>query len=203
MAHDYAKRRQNASKPAARKTSPKPPPKPRRPLWPLLAILLLLGGLGYGLYFLTTIGSDPATSQPPLSQEQVEQPAKPPAKPVVKKPAEPEFEKDEIYKFYELLPKSEVVAPEVEAYKSTPKSAEAYSNYLLQAGSFKSAEDADRLRAKLLLAGLPNVTSSKVVSSNGTVWYRVRTGPFPSRSKLNKAYDKLVRMNLQPLQIKL
>ena len=77
------------------------------------------------------------------------------------------------------------------------------SSYLLQAGSFKSAEDADSLRAQLLLTGMPNVTTSKVVSSSGTTWYRVRVGPFSSRSKLNKAYDQLVRMNLQPLRVKI
>ena len=196
VAHDYAKRTRPTNRPASRKKAPPPPPK--RPLWPAFAVVVLLAGLGFGLYQLAGVDPDPQATQQAVQQPSTSKPTAQASKPEPKA-----TEKEEGYRFYELLPKSEVVPPQVEAYKSTPKSAEAYSNYLLQAGSFKSAKDADSLRAKLLLAGLPNVTTSKVVSSSGTTWYRVRVGPFASRSKLNKAYDHLVRMNLQPLQVKL
>jgi cell division protein FtsN len=106
------------------------------------------------------------------------------------------------YEFYKLLPESEVIPPEVKAYQSTPKSAANNSRYLLQAGSFKNPDDADAMRARLILMGMPNVTTNKATSASGSIWYRVRLGPFPSRSKLNKAYDQLVRLNIQPLQIK-
>ncbi len=194
MTHDYAKRSKTAQRPAARRNSKAAPPK--RPLWPALMVIVLVAGLGYGLYQLAGVDPDPQETQQTLQQT---------ATPVVKAKPKPKpvAKSDDGYKFYKLLPESEVVPAEVEAYRSTPKSEADYSNHLLQAGSFKRSSDADSLRAKLLLAGLPNVTATKATSSSGSIWYRVRVGPFPSRSKLNKAYDQMVRMNLQPLHIKL
>lgn len=204
MAQDYAKRSNPARRPAARKNEPAPPP-PKRPLWPALAVLVLVAVLGFGLYQLSGVDSDPQATQQSVQQAVVKPALKPLPKPIVKPSEAPKAapKPDPEYKFYKLLPNSEVVPARVEAYKSTPKSAADYSKHLLQAGSFKRAQDADSLRAKLLLSGLPNATTSRVVSSSGSVWYRVRIGPFPSRSKLNKAYDQLVRMNLQPLHITL
>ncbi|MEH6470147.1 MAG: SPOR domain-containing protein [Halopseudomonas sp.] len=199
MAHDYAKRSNSAKRPAARKNSPAPPPPPKRPIWPALAVLVLVAGLGYGLYQLMGVSPDPQATQQSVQQAASKPVAKPKPKPQPKATAKA----DDGYKFYKLLPESEVIPAEVEAYKSTPKSAADYSRYLLQAGSFRRARDADSLRAKLLLTGMPNATTSKVVSANGSVWYRVRVGPFASRSKLNKAQDQLVRMNLQPMEVKL
>ena len=204
MAQDYAKRSSAARRPAARKNSPPPPP-PKRPLWPALAVVVLVAALGLGLYWLRGVSTDPQATQQSVQQaaqqQSTQQVQATPVKPTTSSQA---LEKpNPEYDFYKLLPKSEVVPAQVEAYKSTPKSAADYSNHLLQAGSFKQESDAESLRAKLLLSGMPNVTTSRVVSSSGTVWYRVRVGPFTSRSKLNKAYDQLVRMNLQPLQVTL
>ena len=192
MTHDYAKRSKSAKRPAARKNS-KPTP-PKRPLWPALMVIVLVAGLGFGLYQLAGVDPDPQATQQAVQQD---------LKPVAKPKPKPVASADGGYKFYKLLPESEVVPAEVEAYKSTPKSAADYSKHILQAGSFRRSSDADSLRAKLLLAGLPNVTTTKATSSSGSVWYRVRVGPFPSRSKLNKAYDQMVRMNMQPLHITL
>jgi cell division protein FtsN len=47
-----------------------------------------------------------------------------------------------------------------------------------------------------------NVVAEKTVSSSGSVWYRVRIGPFSSRSTLNKAEDILAQQGIQSLQIK-
>ncbi|WP_207060630.1 SPOR domain-containing protein [Motiliproteus sp. SC1-56] len=199
MAQDYAHKNRR-QRPAAQKVSAKPAPAASGGRWLLgLVTLVALATLGGGLYFLTGVRPDPVATQETVKRQAGET-APSTAKAAPKAPAEP-AEKD--YRFYQLLPKSEVVPPEVEAYKSTPRSAEEYSQYLLQAGSFRSASDADSLRAKLILQGLPNVTTSRVVSDSGAVWYRVRLGPFPSRSKLNKAYDSLVRLNLQPMRVKL
>ncbi|MFC6670229.1 SPOR domain-containing protein [Marinobacterium aestuariivivens] len=57
------------------------------------------------------------------------------------------------------------------------------------------------MRAQLLLAGLPNVHTSRVEGSSGT-WYRVRTGPFITYQELRKAESKMAKMNIQPMQIK-
>lgn len=101
-----------------------------------------------------------------------------------------------------MLPKSEVKTEQVDVYKSTPKDAKMQYRYLLQAGSFRKAADAERMRAKLILMGMPNAKTSKSTGQNGT-WYRVRVGPFDNRSLLNRAQDKLVRQQIQPMEIKL
>ncbi|MCW9050876.1 MAG: SPOR domain-containing protein [Motiliproteus sp.] len=213
MAHDYANRGKK-HKPAARKAGPrsssaaktsKPAgkkPGRRRLLWLVILSLVLVSGFGYGLYKLAFVKPDPVANQQTVKKQSIEKPAPKTAKPATKTAkVEPE-PKEDGFDFYKMLPKSEVVPPKVEAYKSTPKSAKNHSQYLLQAGSFRNGKDADSLRAKLLLMGMPNVTTSKVTSSSGSIWYRVRVGPFPSRSKLNKAQDQMVRMRLQPLQVK-
>ncbi|MFT5721428.1 MAG: cell division protein FtsN [Motiliproteus sp.] len=203
MAQDYAKRSTAARRPAARKnaTPPPPPPPPKRPLWLALVVLVLVGGLGWGLYLLSNVEADPQVTQQSVQQSVQQAIVTPPAP--VKRAPKAVKKLDPQYDFYKLLPDSEVTPAVVDAYVSTPRSAADYSNHLLQAGSFRHAEDAERLRARLLLSGMPNVTKSRVVSSSGTVWYRVRIGPFPSRSKLSKAYDQLVRMNLQPMELTL
>ncbi|OMH39543.1 SPOR domain-containing protein [Motiliproteus sp. MSK22-1] len=226
MAHDYANRPKKR-KPSAKRTALKPKAKAvekpsRRRLWLAIVPLLLLPGFGYGLYKLATVKPDPVATQKTVTKQgpaaagklkdhsSAKAETSSTAKKVVATSSNSDKSsdksgagKEEGFKFYKLLPESKVVPPKVEAYKSTPKSAKNHSRYLLQAGSFRSATDADSLRAKLILLGLPNVSSSKVSSANGTVWYRVRVGPFESRSKLNKAQDQMVRMRLQPLQIKI
>ncbi len=173
-------------------------------LFSLFALLVLIAALGFGLYKLALVKPDGEATQAKVQQEAQRTTEQNPVKTTVDTKGSPDVqESNDDYSFYEILPKSEVIPPLVPEYKSTPKSAKSYSLYVLQAGSFRNEQDADRLRAELILQGLPNVVANKVESSSGAVWYRVRTGPFDSRSKLNKAQDQLVRMNLQPMQIKL
>ncbi|MEK9712891.1 MAG: SPOR domain-containing protein [Thalassolituus sp.] len=104
------------------------------------------------------------------------------------------------YDFYRLLEKQTVEVPEVEEYRSTPKEAAAKYEYRLQAGSFRSETDADRMRGELILEGLPAYLESSTV--NGSTWHRVFVGPYVDRSKLNKAQDILVSRNVSPLVLK-
>ncbi|WP_430460427.1 SPOR domain-containing protein [Thalassolituus sp. LLYu03] len=103
------------------------------------------------------------------------------------------------YEFYKLLEKQTVEVPEVDAYHSTPKDNETYQ-YRLQAGSFRNAEDAERMRASLLLEGLTAYRQESTV--NGTTWHRVFVGPFTDRSKMNKAQDILAERSISPLVVK-
>ena len=74
------------------------------------------------------------------------------------------------------------------------------STYVLQAGSFRHAEDADRRRAELLLLGLePKVEETK--GSNGR-WFRVLVGPFDSRSKMAAARSLTAQQNIDTLLLK-
>ena len=106
------------------------------------------------------------------------------------------------FDFYNLLPDSQIKPQEVEAYKSTPKEPNKNMNTRLQAGSFRNLRGAEHMRAKLILLHLPNVVTEKTTSRSGSIWYRVRLGPFTNRSMLNKAEDILVQNNISPLRIK-
>ena len=103
--------------------------------------------------------------------------------------------------FYTLLPDSEVTPTQVDAYISTPKDPKKKTNTLLQAGSFRKMKDANRLRARLVLLNMDNVVAEKTVSSSGSVWFRVRIGPFSNRSTLNKAEDILAQQGIESIRI--
>ncbi|WP_286240256.1 SPOR domain-containing protein [Neptuniibacter halophilus] len=200
---DYAKNKRG--KAAASRSRPAPkraPAKPARrfPSALLAVTLLLFSGLGYGLYQLTKVAPEKATT--PLANSNPERPKPAPRPTPEPAPAQPQTTESKRFEFYEMLEKSEVKTPQVEAYKSTPKTVQSQTKYLLQAGSFRSKSDAERMRAQLILMGLPNVHTNSSTSSDGSIWYRVRTGPFENRSRLSKAYDKLVQKNIQPLRIK-
>ena len=105
------------------------------------------------------------------------------------------------FDFYTLLPDSKVTPEQVEAYVSTPKDPKKKTNVILQAGSFRKQADANRLRAQLILINMSNVVAEKTVSSNSSVWYRVRIGPFSNRSTLNKAEDILAQQGIESIRI--
>lgn len=71
--------------------------------------------------------------------------------------------------------------------------------YNLQAASFRDKSDAYSLLSKLSKRKLNGVVRQSV-SSSGEYWYQVSVGPFVSTSKLNKAQDILVSMNMMPLK---
>jgi cell division protein FtsN len=58
--------------------------------------------------------------------------------------------------------------------------------YFLQAASFTSADDADKLKAKLALLGMEASVQTATIPDKG-VRYRVRLGPYHSTDELNKA----------------
>ncbi|MDY6799216.1 MAG: SPOR domain-containing protein [Pseudomonadota bacterium] len=204
MARDYApKGRKSPAKPASRKTarqgkrpSPGPAPAPARRQqgslsvrW-ILALAAVGGFIGF-IFYLNSLppvdtgdtGSDTATKE---SREQEETAKQPEAKP--KKPN---------FKFYEMLPESEVVTPEVEEY--TPDTSRQQDfRYLVQTGSFRRQGDAERQRAQIAFQGL-RAKIQRIDLDDGGTWYRVNVGPYDSRSQMNSVLDKLVNINIQPL----
>jgi cell division protein FtsN len=66
--------------------------------------------------------------------------------------------------------------------------------FTLQAASFRSADDANRLRATLLLMDLPASTSSSSLADG--VWYRVTVGPFADRADAERAMSLLRDQNI-------
>ncbi len=62
----------------------------------------------------------------------------------------------------------------------TPAAPVADATWIVQVGSYRSAEEADGVRAKLALSGIATRTQKAEV--NGTTWYRVRSGPLDLKS---------------------
>lgn len=166
----------------------------------LLTLVIAISFIG-GLWFLAQQPKDQTAPAPATTATPVD--VKPIAKPATESAEEaPESADNKSgFDFYNLLPESQVTPQKVEAYKSTPKDPNKKTNVLLQAGSFRKLEDAERLRAQLILLNLPNVVTDKTTSSSGSVWYRVRVGPFDNRSMLNKAEDILAQNNIVSLRI--
>lgn len=100
------------------------------------------------------------------------------------------------FDFYTMLPEREIVVePEAVAEGAA---APPPVKYTLQAGSFRSVADADRLRAKLLLLGL-EASVEAVDGKGGETWHRVQVGPFDTRSKMAKARSTLMNEGVEAL----
>lgn len=166
----------------------------------LLTLIVAVSFIG-GLWFLAQQPKDQTAPAPATTATPVD--VKPIAKPATESAEVSDKTEDNKsgFDFYNLLPESQVTPQKVEAYKSTPKDPNKKTNVLLQAGSFRKLADAERLRAQLILLNLPNVVTDKTTSSSGSVWYRVRVGPFDNRSMLNKAEDILAQNNIVSLRI--
>ncbi len=106
-----------------------------------------------------------------------------------KKPTEIEFI------FDEMLKQSEV-QPDPEPY-AVPEQNDQDHIYTIQVASFKRLQDAEQLRARLLLENLPVQTTS--VEAKGERWYRVLVGPFQRKIEANRAINRLREQGLAPI----
>ncbi|TGD73179.1 sporulation protein [Mangrovimicrobium sediminis] len=108
------------------------------------------------------------------------------------------------FDFYTMLPEQsldEDLPAGTQATQPAARPAQASKDYyLLQAGSFRQREDADRRRAELLLLGLePTIRESD--SDNGR-WFRVYLGPFESHSKVTRARSLTAAQGIDTLLLK-
>ena len=60
---------------------------------------------------------------------------------------------------------------------------------MVQAGAFKTPEDAEAQRAKLSLSGIESKVSER--EQSGHTVYRVRVGPFDKKDEADKLKEKL------------
>lgn len=189
-----------ASRPAPARSGASRQDQPRPvPGWVWVLGLTILGAFGGFLYYLTQVPTEqPAQTQQPAKQAPAAvepKPKQPPAD--TAKTAKNVKEEPARFEFYDMLPKTEVVPPKVEEYQPSDKKQEQY-HYLVQVGSFRRMEEAERQRAMIAFQGLKGQID-QVTSDDGSRWYRVHIGPFSSRSQMNRAVDKLVAMDIQPL----
>jgi cell division protein FtsN len=108
------------------------------------------------------------------------------------------------YDFYDMLPKFEVVVPEKERDVRRDQPAvkiDKPGTYVLQAGSYRTPEDAERVRSQL---GKQGVTASvQRVAVDADVWHRVRIGPLNNLEQLNRIRAQLRKSDIDALVIRL
>jgi cell division protein FtsN len=113
------------------------------------------------------------------------------------------------FDFYSILPKLEIIIPEQEL-RSGNGSAEKdkgmaevkqTGTYILQAGSFRKFEEADKLKAELALIGI-EAGIERVSINNSDTWHRVRIGPFDDLKQLNKVRLRLMENDIEVLLLK-
>ena len=100
------------------------------------------------------------------------------------------------FDFYTILPDIEQIMPD-----DLPGAAPAMKNgnlqYYLQAASFKSHADAEKLRARLALKGFKSVTQARASEEKGTL-YRVRLGPYANKRESKNAKVSLQKLGIRP-----
>lgn len=109
-----------------------------------------------------------------------------------------------VFDFYRMLPNYELVIPEEDiavAPLQVQAPVEAAGVYVLQAGSFRNAEDADRLRARLALLGIESRVQTVTIDDAET-WHRVRIGPLDDLDALNELRGTLAEHEVEALVIR-
>jgi cell division protein FtsN len=178
----------------------------RRQKKPLPGIIWLLGGLSIGLFiaFLVYLDKQPAseisfTDAVKTELEKIKQ-----NKTATVSKTESPNRQEPKFNFYTILPELEVLIPEEEIRppenKDTPGNG-ASKRYILQAGSFRNRQDAEKLKATVALLGLE--ASINEVSINREKWHRVRIGPMNSRRELNHNLNLLHRNNINAMAMEL
>ena len=121
----------------------------------------------------------------------------PEATAVASVPAEPPKPR---FDFYTMLPQQTLDGPVEPAEVTTPPAGATEESYLLQAGSFRQREEADRRRAELLLLGLqPSVEES---DSDTGHWFRVYLGPYNSHAQMTRARSLMAAQDIDSLLLK-
>jgi len=84
-------------------------------------------------------------------------------------------------------------APSATAKPAAP--AQTSTTYYLQAGAFRSETDAQSVRGRILMMGLPVQVQSAQV--NGSQLYRVRVGPFQGIDEMNRSRVQLSEAKIE------
>lgn len=111
------------------------------------------------------------------------------------------------FDFYDILPRFEVVLPETEsaARPDNPRESEPAledpGSYVLQAGSFRDAADAERMRANLAFLGIESRIQQVTIDTDN--YHRVRIGPTSDLDALNGIRNRLWDAEIEVLLIKL
>jgi len=190
--------------------------KKRKPVSPWIGLLagLLIGVFVAFLVYIKMLAPktpELAKNTPPAAETSTETTTETTTPPAGDKtaPPKPRFE------FYAILPEMEVVVPDEEIQTRTVKPAPVTEKsarkqqpvalkeiYYLQAGSFSSAAQADRFKAKLAIMGYD--TDLQTITINGKdTRHRVRVGPFNDLNTLQQARSKLGKRGIDTYTVKI
>jgi cell division protein FtsN len=181
------------------------------PPWVWATVGLLVGLFVAFLVFLQLRAPAPespalALETPPERQTRTTPIEKVIATAAVEPKAEPAPPPKPRFDFYNLLPEMEVVVPEQELQGARSpegvREVQQPGTYLLQAGSFRSQDQADQLRARLALLGVETTVQTVKVNTRET-WHRVRVGPFSNLEELNEARSMLKTNGIDAILIRL
>ena len=109
------------------------------------------------------------------------------------------------FDFYRILPGREVSLSEwvaEDSPKSTPAAAKENELLILQVGSFKTIEAADKIKAQLAILGI-EADVQRVVINGQDVLHRVRIGPFQDTGKFEQTRQRLIGNDLDFMVLKL
>ena len=188
------------------------------PGWALLLIGLVIGALAFAGYTMRDRWQTPRSLLPQPDPQAQATPAGDGAEPVVPEAVEKPRTNFEFYEILpgkevvipdaELAEQARAEAAAAAAKAVTPETAAATTTtattttttttpagtadeprYLIQAGAFRSSDDAEALKARIALTGeIARVESAQI---NGTTVYRVRMGPYPNAGTLAAAKQAL------------
>ena len=116
---------------------------------------------------------------------------------------DPDAEAPQQFDFYDRLPNFEVVVPEKEGQVQRGLAGapiERPGTYVLQAGSYRSQPDAERIRAQLAIQGVTATVQRVAVDAD--VWHRVRIGPSSDLTEINRLREKLRSADLDAIVIR-
>lgn len=110
------------------------------------------------------------------------------------------------FDFYTILPELEVTVPDEELINksentSATRSSKPVSPLILQAGSFRHYDAADKLKATLALQGI-SAKIQTITKSNGDKWHRVQVGPITDITVLNATRHRLKKMGIASIVVK-
>ncbi|HFD86704.1 MAG TPA: hypothetical protein ENJ35_03400, partial [Gammaproteobacteria bacterium] len=161
-------------------------------------IVWAIGGLSLGLLVallvwinVNTPETTDSTVAAPISTAPVvrEKKRKPPEPLDIPEPEKSRFD------FYQDLKNQRVIVPHTDNHSKTieagplllpskPASPARGQRYILQAGSFRKHQQAEQMKARLALLGIP-AKIEKVRVSDG-IWHRVRLGPYANIDEANR-----------------
>lgn len=182
MAHDFAKQRSSNKNSKKKRASTKSVTKntANRNHWPWFFSGLLSGLFIALIAYLGILGASPLQNINNAI--------------LVQDSTDGNLEEDSTdFTFYDRLSEAEVLV-DVIAVELEPEIEENPNVYRVQAGSFNSIADAEKLRAEIILLGLEaSISEAEVL---GQTMFRVQAGPFLGNADADDAVDLLARNNL-------